>query len=391
MNIARTYIELAHGIERHSPGYIDGYFGPKEWKTDEKRPLEDLAHEAEALAQAVETLADETRRDFLAAQVRAMRTTIALLMGEAVPYREEVRLLYDIEAERVPEERFERAIAALDDLLPGKGEIAPREQAFRAKFEVGRERLPELIEVIVAELRERTLTRFSLPEGESFEVQLVEDKPWGGYNWYLGDYRSRIDINTDLPSYLTGLPELVAHEAYPGHHTEHAVKEWRLVREAERLEHAVLLINAPECVLSEGIAMHALSQVMTDEELRDWLERDLAARANVDGAEVGVMLRISEAKKGLRGVRGNAALSLHEEHMDDEEVQGYLERYGLMKPEEAKKAVEFLKHPTFRSYTFTYTAGAALLDSLFAKGDPRGWFGRLLAEPLTPARIRGWL
>jgi hypothetical protein len=38
-----------------------------------------------------------------------------------------------------------------------------------------------------------------LPAGESFRIEYVKDKPWGGYNWYEGGYRSLIQINTDLP------------------------------------------------------------------------------------------------------------------------------------------------------------------------------------------------
>ena len=62
---ARPYVELAHAIALYIPGYIDGYFGPEEWKTADKRPLEELAENAEALAQAVEALEDKRRRSFL--------------------------------------------------------------------------------------------------------------------------------------------------------------------------------------------------------------------------------------------------------------------------------------------------------------------------------------
>lgn len=242
-DLARAYIELAFSLEQHLPGYIDGYFGPEEWKHADKRPLEELEQDAETLA-AVEGLKEPERRVFLGAQVRAMRTSIGLLQGRDITYVEEVRGLYDVEAERVPETTFERAIAKLNDLLPGSGGIAAREQALRAKLVVPKDRLEEVSNIIVDELRKRTLARFPLLEGETFELHLVSNKPWGGYNWYLGDYRSRVDINTDLPTYLPNLPNLIAHEIYPGHHTEHVLKEQRLWRGAGRLEHAILLITA---------------------------------------------------------------------------------------------------------------------------------------------------
>ena len=80
------------------------------------------------------------------------------------------------------------------------------------------------------------------------------DQPWSGYNWFDGGRRSRVDINTDLPVRATDLIHVVAHETYPGHHLEHAWKEADLVDARGRLEASVLLINTPECLISEGLA-----------------------------------------------------------------------------------------------------------------------------------------
>jgi len=94
----------------------------------------------------------------------------------------------------------------------------------------------ELALEIIAELRRRTQARFPLPDGESFELRIVTNQPWSAYNWYLGDFRSRIDVNTDLPLHVTGLVDLMAHEGYPGHHTEHSLKEARLARERTTIQ-----------------------------------------------------------------------------------------------------------------------------------------------------------
>lgn len=42
-DLARHYIERAHGIEQHFPGYIDAYFGPEDWKP-EAEVLGNLRH-----------------------------------------------------------------------------------------------------------------------------------------------------------------------------------------------------------------------------------------------------------------------------------------------------------------------------------------------------------
>jgi hypothetical protein len=163
-DIARAYVELAHAIEQHNPGYIDGYYGPEEWKVTAKRPLVELALAADALADKVAAIENQQRRRFLAAQVRAMQTSIALLQGKPIAYADEVRQLYDVEPVREPETTFDAAIARLDDLLPGSGDITAREQAFRAQFEVAQDRLLPLLDYIRAELGRRTRALFELPE-----------------------------------------------------------------------------------------------------------------------------------------------------------------------------------------------------------------------------------
>ena len=62
------------------------------------------------------------------------------------------------------------------------------------------------------------------------------------------------------PAARTSSRRLVAHEGYPGHHTEHACKEARLAVELDRPEAAISLIHTPECLVSEGIAEVAVEQ-----------------------------------------------------------------------------------------------------------------------------------
>ena len=59
----------------------------------------------------------------------------------------------------------------------------------------------------------------------------------------------------------------------------------------------------------------------------------------------------------------NAAFLLHDQHQSKAEVSAYFQRYGLRRPNEADKAVEFLSGPLSRSYIFTYSLGGKLLDA----------------------------
>ena len=78
-------------------------------------------------------------------------------------------------------------------------------------------------------LRDRVRAEFPLPDTETITYEVVTDKPWSGFNYYLGDYRSTVAVNADLKQQMSSLPRLVAHESYPGHHTEHCRKEAGLV------------------------------------------------------------------------------------------------------------------------------------------------------------------
>ena len=42
------------------------------------------------------------------------------------------------------------------------------------------------MDAAIAECRRRTAAHIDLPADETFSMELVKDKPWGAYNYYLG-------------------------------------------------------------------------------------------------------------------------------------------------------------------------------------------------------------
>jgi hypothetical protein len=391
--ITPAHVRLALAIGQHIPDYIDAYYGPPEWQrqaeADGPRPVTELAREAADLAMAIadDTEMDPQRRDFLAREARAMQTSLRILQGERFTLTEETEALYDITPEWVDEAVFEEAHRALNELLPPGDSLVERRMIRKETIKVPIEPDMPLLHEIVAELCHRTRARFPLPPDESFEIQLVSDKPWSAYNWYLGDFRSRIDINTDLPIGITRLAGMLAHEGYPGHHTELAIKESRLVREKGWIEHTVAVLNSPSCVIAEGIATRALSTLVPDDELVAWYADELFPRAGLGHLDAQRERAIDNASRKLSGVPGNAAFLMYDQNADESEIVAYIQRYGLNSEEEAGKAVGFLKYA--RSYVFTYHYGGEMLDALFAaQGDRDHWFTRLLTESVTPSQIR---
>ncbi|MBD0348955.1 MAG: hypothetical protein ICV59_07370 [Thermoleophilia bacterium] len=388
MDIVGSYLELGLRVGRHVEGLVDAYFGPAEHaervQAEALREPVRLVDDAGALAAALDSdnALEEGRRHWLAGQVRGLETVARQLAGESIPFADEVGRCYGVRPSRIPEESFEAAHRELDGLLPGDGSVAERYLEWREGSAVGGEELATVVRALAVELRDRTARLLGLPDGERAEFEFVRDEPWTAYNYYLGNLRSRIAVNLDTPIPRSFLVELVAHEAYPGHHTEHAWKEQRLVRERSWHEEAILLIGTPQSLMAEGIAQVAVGVLLGDDE--DVVAADHLGRVGVAyDAELG--RRIRQARRPLEHVVPNAAFLLHEDGYSADEAREYIIRWGLVSEQRAQQSVRFVTHPIWRSYASTYTDGERLCES-FVRGDPAR-FARLLTEQLTPADL----
>jgi hypothetical protein len=397
-SIPQRFVQLALELDKHLPGNVDAYFGPPEWKAASAargpQPIEELARQAARLAADIvqESNFDDQRRDYLARHVTAMQTSLRLLQGETLPLAEEAMLLFDVTPAWIDEREFEDARRLLDDLLPPGDSLFERLSQHKHSCEISYAQAEPLFAVIVQQLRQLTHARFPLPAAESFELSPVTNESWRAYNWYLGGGRSRIDINTDLPLHISDLADLIAHEGYAGHHTELTIKETQLLRAQGRREHCLAFINAPSCVIAEGIAVRALDALLSSDEQIRWHADEIFPRAGFTQLDAAREHAIGRALDHLNGVWDNAAFLLHDQQQSPAEVSAYFQRYGLRTEKEAAKAVEFLSDPLSRSYVFTYGYGGKLLDALFAaKGNAAAWFTRLLTEAVTPSQVRAWI
>jgi hypothetical protein len=235
---------------------------------------------------------------------------------------------------------------------------------------------------LAEDFRARTAELFGLPEGERVDFELVTDQPWSGFNYYLGELRSRVAINVDLPVLSTSLGHLIAHEAYPGHHTEHCRKEVGLVRRRRQLEESIFLVGTPQCLLAEGLADLGLEvlggprpEAMVAPHLR-------ALGIAYDPDLVGAL---SQAGEALGAVRANAAVALHRDGRSFDDVVAYVARWALLPETRARKAVEFLADPTWRAYVFCYVDGVRLCRA-FVGGRPDR-FARLVTDQLLPSDL----
>ena len=395
--IGEEFVRLALAINEHMPGYVDSYFGPDEWSREAKQrgkiPLPELTDRADQLAVTISHAngMDAQRKDFLARQVNAMQMSLRLLGGEKVTLADEVQGLYDVQPGWKDESVFLEGQQRLNEILPKGDSLKERLESWKKSLEIPIEKVQELLPRITDRLRELAHQKFNLPDEESFTVEFVSNEPWGAYNWYLGSYQSKIAINTDLPIQVNELAGLIAHEGYPGHHTELSTKESKLIKQANYQEHVLTLINSPSCVIAEGIATTALRTVLPDEQLEDWYREEILPAAGMSHIDPGIIIEVGRAARKMSGVWGNAAFLLHDRKIRAEEISLYAQKYDLSTEKEAGKMIEFISNPLYRSYIFTYAVGYELLEELFAQGDREQYFARILREPVTPAQIRGWM
>jgi hypothetical protein len=376
--VIENYIRLGLRLGRHVDGLVDAYYGPAELQDAvEAEPLRDPA----ALVADAARMLDDVDDHWLRAQLVGLETVARKLAGEEIPYADEVERCYGVRPQRVPESEFEEAHAELDRVLPRGGSLEHRYQAWREGDPIAREQVATILESVAADLRRRTRGLVGLPDGEQAELEFVTNEPWLAYNYYLGGLRSRVAVNLDTPMAPSFVVELVAHELYPGHHTEHAWKEQLLVRAEGRLEESILMIGTPQSLIAEGIAGLAPEVVVEDQ---DELTAELLAQFGIHyDAPSGAAIR--RVKRLFDRVGANTALLLYEDGVPVEEARSYLRRWALVSDQWASQSMRFLTDPIWRSYVPTYAEGYRV-SAAWVGGDPVR-FRRLLTEQLTPAEL----
>ena len=397
LDLPAEYVRLGLRFDRLEAGFVDAFTGDPRIRAqvlDEPAPtpqqLRDRARELLRELDAAGLAPD--RAEFLRGQLTGLECSARKMSGEPVGFVEEVSRYFQVEVSLGDEADYAAAHAELDRLLPGSGSLTERYAAHRRREECPPDRLEAAVHALSSALRDRVRGRYGLPEVETVRYEVVTDKPWSGFNYYEGGFRSRVAINADLPHRLSQLGHLVAHESYPGHHTEHCRKERGLVARDGRVEHTVFLVNTPECLMAEGLADLGVEAAIGDG-WGSWSAEilgDLGLRFDGHLAE-----RIAAAAAPLNRVRQDAAILLHDRGADADDVAAYLQRWSLVAGDRARQQIRFLTDPLWRAYISTYVEGYRLLSRwLGARPEEQpaaDRFLRLLDEPLTPAAVAGEL
>jgi hypothetical protein len=400
--IAESYVKLSLAMGVHDGDFVDAYHGPAEWQvaaTAEKLPLAAIQERARALRAGLAALdltgLDEPgrlRHEYLTKQLRAMEARIEMLGGRKYAFDEESSLLFDAVAPVNPEEHFRAMLTELDRALPGAGSLTERLDAFKKQFIIPPEKLDAVFQAAIKACRERTLQHLAMPAGESFTIEYVTKKPWGGYNWYKGDFHSVIQVNTDLPIYIDRAVDLAAHEGYPGHHVYNALLEKNLLRDRGWIEFSIYPLFSPQSLIAEGTANYGKVVVFTAAE-RLAFERDvLFPLAGLEATRVEEYYRILDLTKRLSFAGNEAARRYLNGGITAAAAADWLNRFALMTPARAQQSLRFMDK--YRSYVINYNLGEEIVRHYIEQktgADPAArWrvFGELVSSPRLPSGLK---
>jgi hypothetical protein len=404
-SIAERYVKLVLAVGQHDADYVDAFYGPPEWKAEAERrklPLPDIDAAAERLIADIPAAPDADRgdglavlrREYLKRQLEALRTRVKMLEGAKLTFDQESQALYDAVAPTHPESYFAGMLAELERLLPGDAPLVDRYDAFRQRFIIPSGRLARVFDRAIAECRTRTLPHVPLPPNESFTVEYVTNKPWSGYNWYQGNYRSLIQVNIDLPIYIDRAIDLACHEGYPGHHVYNALLERRLVRDRGWVEFTIYALFSPQSLIAEGTANFGIEVAFPGDE-RAAFERDvLYPEAGLDPSQAAAYARVQMLVDRLAYAGNEAARTYLNGGSDRKQATAWLSQYAMMSPVRAEQRTRFFD--TYRSYVINYNLGKDLVKQYVesrggtAAQPAKRWeeFVRLLASPRLPSGLR---
>ncbi len=360
--VARDYVRTQLAIGEKEDGYIDAYYGPDILRAEGKaiaarEGLPQLAVRVQALQARVAQLrtAEPRRAAFLDAQLTAAATRLRMLQGEKLSFADEAQGLFAVRPDIRPLSTYDPVLARIEALVPGEGALSDRVEAFQNRFTIPRSRLEDVFRNAIAACRTATLRHIALPSDERFNLGFVTGKSWSGYNYYLGDFQSRIEINTDLPIRISRAIDLGCHEGYPGHHALNVLLEQRLVRGRGWVEYSVYPLYSPQSLIAEGTANYGIDLAFPGPRKLAYEVQALYPLGGLATEEAARFDQLQTALRELQGARNSIAQQFLDGQIGEDEAVRLTQKYQLVGEARARQSVNFTKQ--YRSYVINYGLG----------------------------------
>ncbi len=404
---ASAFLSLTLEAGTYEAEYVDAYYGPASIKAQAEaapRSRSALIAAAQESITRIETkilpdLASEpawqSRANMLRGQLQAAITRLQMIGGTKFSFGDEAKGLFATVPSLKPLAHFDPILAKLTRQVPGTGALAARVDAFNERYTIPKDRLRPVFDAAIAECKRRTAQHIGLPQGESFTMEFVTGKTWSGYNYYQGNYKSLIQINTDLPIRISRAVDLGCHEGYPGHHVLNLMIESKLARANGWSEYQVNPLYSPQSMISEGSANYGIDLAFPAAE-RLAFERDvLYPLAGLDPKSAEAYWRMQQMTDALSGARLTIAKMYLDGEISRAKAVDLTQKYLLLSPARAEQSVAFTDH--YRSYVINYGWGKDLVSDYIERSGAQGmtpdaktrWerMEKILSEPTMPADL----
>lgn len=399
--IATDYVHLTLEAGEREEGYVDAYYGPKEWADEAKtrpRDVATLRKDARALAERLAavkpstlTSDDRVRQRFLAAQLKAAETRLAMMAGVKFSFADEAEGLFAVRPQLKPLSAYDPVLKKIEAAVPGDGPLWQRVDAWQNRFIVPADKLEPVMRAAIAECRARTVAHIALPEQERFELELVTGKSWSGYNWYKGDAHSLIQVNTDLPVRIDRAVDLGCHEGYPGHHALNMLLERNLARAKGWVEFTVYPLFSPQSFIAEGSANAGIDLAFPGAERARFEAERLYPIAGLDPAGAVAYDKLLTLLHDLAGARMTIAAMYLNGEVDRAAALDLIQKYQLISRKRAEQSLSFTEN--YRSYVINYGLGQDMVTADLTKAgrDSKARWKRMeaiISQPTLPADLR---
>ncbi len=355
---------------------VDAYFGPDHLapqKQPKDRTPADLLHDLDSLREEVDDEVRPTLRcKSLVGEISSLANVVRWLTEPDFEYEAAVKGMFHIEMKRFPESAIDRVTQELDDALHHFPGADLREKIILYRNE-GNVTGQDLAKIIHGELQEKTEDVAKLFKDRVYskmgmsitdsgvEYRTVQSQPWGGYNYYQGNFKSINEFNIDRNFNTNTLLNTVYHEYE--HHVSNLWRE-RAYRENNWADLSCVPLHTGRCVISEGTADTA----------REFLEV-------VDDNPAMKIWNLLYSLGRMTSI--NSAIILNQEKRSTEYAVEYQVERGFREPDQARISLDFIrplqesgKVNFWAPYVFTYFLGRTdFVLPLYQKAKEQGVLG----------------
>lgn len=391
-DFAKSYLTLALRINKHINGYVEHYYGPPEIKNkvdlEEKLSPKFLTKECQYLLNHIKDQGfEEKRYIFLEKSLIAIQTILLKLIGEKIPYLEQVERLFDFSPILYDEDKFYALSTEAEEIYKGEGTISNRMRSYVQRRKIHPRKIKSMMLKSINIVRKRTKEIFPnlLPNHEKIILNEVKNKSWPMYNWYQGNYTSRLDINISTIHYWTNLINYACHEGYPGHHTECSVRNHSLFNKKGYFETSILIIYTPEMVIHEGMGEMAEKILFSPYQSNKILLEEFCPNPSIED-NIETLIKQNEIRNGFKGFNYNLAYFKYEKGWADEDLVKYIRNFKVIPENSIKAMLRFISDELWAPYVPVYQ-GEQLIIKKFGANPSPSQFQELIINQTLPSDL----